>query len=239
VKTIGMLGGMSWESTVSYYQTINRIVGQRLGGLHSARILLLSVDFDEIERLQRTERWDEAGELLARAARTLEDGGAEFLVLCTNTMHKVAPRIEASVSIPLLHIADATAGRIAASGGGKVGLLGTRFTMEQEFYRGRLERHGFEVVVPDEGDRKSIHGIIYEELCHGKVLESSRSECQRIVSDLTARGAEGVVLGCTEIGMLLRPEDAAVPLYDTAQIHAEEAARWALDGWSEPARSSP
>jgi len=237
VKTIGLLGGMSWESTVSYYQTINRIVGRRLGGLHSARILLYSVDFDEIERLQRSERWDEAGELLARAARTLEAGGAEFLVLCTNTMHKVAPRIEAAVSIPLLHIADATAGRIAASGCTRVGLLGTRFTMEQEFYRGRLEQHGFEVVVPSEGERKSIHGIIYEELCHGRVLASSRSECERIVSELAARGAQGVVLGCTEIGLLLRPEDSSVPLFDTAQIHAEEAARYALEGRSERSAS--
>jgi aspartate racemase len=230
VKTIGLLGGMSWESTVPYYQTINRVVGQRLGGLHSARILLYSVDFDEIERLQQAERWHESGELLARAGRTLEGGGADFLVLCTNTMHKVAPQIEAAVSIPLLHIADATAERIAASRHKSVGLLGTRFTMEQDFYRGRLERHGFEVLVPPEDDRKRVHRTIYEELCRGKVLESSRSEHGRIVSDLVARGAEAVVLGCTEIGMLLRPSDSAVPLFDTAQIHAEEAARSALDG---------
>jgi len=230
VKTIGLLGGMSWESTVPYYQTINRIVGQRLGGLHSAKILLYSVDFDEIERLQREERWDESGELLARAARTLESGGADFLVLCTNTMHRVAPRIEAAVSMPLLHIADATADRIAASRLGRVGLLGTRFTMEQDFYRGRLERRGLSVIVPPEEDRRTVHRIIYEELCLGKILESSRSEYARIVRDLAGCGAEAVILGCTEIGMLLSPSDCSVPLFDTAQIHAEEAARHALAG---------
>jgi aspartate racemase len=219
---------MSWESTVPYYQTINRVVGQRLGGLHSARILLYSVDFDEIERLQHAERWHEAGELLARAGRTLEAAGAEFLVLCTNTMHRVAAQIEAAVSIPLLHIADATARRIAASRLDTVGLLGTRFTMEQDFYRGRLERHGLEIVVPSEADRESTHRIIYEELCRGRILDSSRSEYRRIVSDLVARGCEAVVLGCTEIGSLLRPSDSPVPLFDTAQIHAEEAARYAL-----------
>jgi aspartate racemase len=220
---------MSWESTVPYYQTINRVVGQRLGGLHSARILLYSVDFHEIEQLQHAERWHESGELLAQAGRTLEDSGADFLVLCTNTMHKVAPQIEAAVSIPLLHIADATAERIAGSRYRSVGLLGTRFTMEQDFYRGRLEQHGFKVVVPSEDDRKLVHGVIYEELCRGKILESSRFEYGRIVSDLVSRGAEAVVLGCTEIGMLLRPSDSGVPLFDTAQIHAEESARYALD----------
>ncbi len=229
MKTIGLLGGMSWESTVSYYQTINRVVGQRLGGLHSARILLYSVDFAEIDCLQQGELWKEAGALLARAGRTLEAGGADFLVLCTNTMHKVAPQIEAAVSIPLLHIADATAERVVASGSRRVGLLGTRFTMEQEFYRCRLERHGLEVVVPSEGDRESVHRIIYEELCRGRVLESSRLVYGRIVAELVARGCEAVVLGCTEIGLLLRPSDSRVPLFDTAMIHAEEAARYALD----------
>ena len=228
MKTIGLLGGMSWESTVPYYQTINRVVGQRLGGLHSARILLQSVDFDEIEQLQREERWHEAGELLSRIGRTLEAGGADFLVLCTNTMHKVAPQIEAAVSIPLLHIADATAERIRAAHHKHVGLLGTRFTMEQDFYRGRLEQHGLDVAVPSEDDRKLIHSVIYDELCRGKILETSRKDCARIVSDLVAHGSEAVVLGCTEIGMLLSSSDAAVPLFDTAQIHAEEAARYAL-----------
>ena len=228
MKTIGLLGGMSWESTVPYYQTINRIVGQQLGGLHSAKILLYSVDFDEIERLQHEERWDESGELLARAARMLEAGGADFLVLCTNTMHRVASQIEAAISIPLLHIAEATAERIAASHLSRVGLLGTRFTMEQDFYRGRLARHGLEILLPSEEDRRSVHRIIYDELCRGKILESSRSEYARIVADLVNRGAEAVVLGCTEIGLLLRASDCAVPLFDTTQIHAEEAARHAL-----------
>ncbi len=229
MKTAGLLGGMSWESTVSYYQTINRVVGKRLGGLHSAKILLYSVDFHDVEKLQRADRWEESGELLAKAARALESAGAEFLVLCTNTMHRVAPLIEASVSIPLLHIADATAESISAAGLTQVGLLGTRFTMEQEFYRGRLEeRHGLKVVVPSEPDRESVHRIIYDELCRGQILEASRSEYRRVVLDLVARGCEGVVLGCTEIGLLLRPSDAPVPLFDTAEIHAEKAASYAL-----------
>ena len=230
MKTIGLLGGMSWESTVSYYQTINRVVGEHLGGLHSAKILLYSVDFHEVEQLQHEERWEESGDLLASAARTLESAGAGFLVICTNTMHRVAAQVEAEVGIPLLHIADATAERIAASGLTRVGLLGTRYTMEQHFYRGRLEeRHGLDVIVPAEKDRESVHRIIYEELCHGQILETSRSEYQRIVTDLVARDCEGVILGCTEIGLLLAQADAAVPLFDTAEIHAEKAARFALD----------
>jgi aspartate racemase len=230
VKTTGLLGGMSWESTVSYYQTINRVVGKHLGGLHSAKILLYSVDFHDVEQLQHAGRWVESGELLSNAARGLQSAGAEFLVLCTNTMHRVAPQIESSVSIPLLHIADATAESISSAGLTQVGLLGTRFTMEQEFYRGRLEeRHGLKVVVPSERDRESVHRIIYEELCRGQILETSRSEYRRIVSDLVARGCEGVILGCTEIGLLLQPSDAPVPLFDTAEIHAERAALYALD----------
>jgi len=228
MKTIGLLGGMSWESTVPYYQTINRVVGERLGGLHSAKILLYSVDFAEIERLQHEERWHESGELLARAGRTLEAGGADFLVLCTNTMHRVAPQIEAAVSIPLLHIADATAERVVASRVGRVGLLGTRYTMEQDFYRGRLEQLGLEVLVPSQGDRETVHRIIYDELCRGSILEPSRREYGRVVSELVAAGAGGVILGCTEIGMLLRASDSPVPLFDTAQIHAEKAAIYAL-----------
>jgi len=229
VKTIGLLGGMSWESTVAYYQTINRVVGKHLGGLHSAKILLYSVDFHDVEQLQHAGRWAESGELLSNAARGLQSAGAEFLVLCTNTMHKVAPQIESSVSIPLLHIADATAESISSAGLTQIGLLGTRFTMEQEFYRGRLEeRHGLKVVVPSERDRESVHRIIYEELCRGQILETSRSEYRRIVSDLVSRGCDGVVLGCTEIGLLLRPSDAPVPLFDTAEIHAERAAFYAL-----------
>ncbi len=230
MKTIGLLGGMSWESTVPYYQVLNREVGRTLGGLHSARVLLLSVDFEEIEVLQHQGRWEELGEMLAREARTLETAGAEFIVLCTNTMHLVAPQIEAALSIPLLHIADATAGRIKAVGIQRVGLLGTRFTMEEPFYRGRLvERHGLAVSVPPEEDRALVHRVIYEELVRGRILDESRAEYRRIVGELVRDGADGVILGCTEIGLLLKPEDASVPLFDTALIHAEAAAAFALE----------
>lgn len=229
MKTIGLLGGMSWESTVPYYQTINRVVGERLGGLHSARIVLYSVDFHEIEQRQHTGRWQEAAEILVAAARALLRAEAAFLVLCTNTMHKVAPEIERAVPLPLLHIADPTAERIAAAGLRRVGLLATRFTMEDEFYRGRLEsRHGLEVLVPPAEDREVVHRIIYDELCRGRIREDSRAQYRRIMDDLARREAEGVILGCTEIGLLVRPEDGAVPLFDTTQIHAEAAARYAL-----------
>jgi len=229
MKTVGLLGGMSWESTVSYYQVLNRVVGRRLGGLHSARVLLLSVDFQEIETLQHRGRWEELGRMLARDASVLEKGGADFLVLCTNTMHLVAGAIEAAVSIPLLHIADATASRIREAGMDRVGLLGTRFTMEERFYRGRLEeRHGVSVVVPQPDDRAEVHRVIYEELVLGKIEERSRVEFSRIVEALAREGAQGVIMGCTEIGLLLRPEDTSVPLFDTAVIHAEEAAAFAL-----------
>ena len=229
VKTIGLLGGMSWESTVPYYQIINRAVGERLGGLHSAKILLYSVDFEEIESLQHADRWDEAGSRLSEAAAVLEEGGAEFLVLCTNTMHRVAPAIEARVRIPLLHIADPTAQAIRSAGLTNVGLLGTRFTMEQDFYRGRLvRRFGLEVQVPDPSSRALVHRVIYEELCRGVISESSREGLRAVVSDLASLGAQGVILGCTEIGLLLRPEDVSVPLFDTALLHAEAAASLAL-----------
>jgi aspartate racemase len=229
VKTIGLLGGTSWESTVPYYRTVNRVVGERLGGLHSAKVVLYSVDFHEIEQLQHAGRWAEAGAVLVAAARCLQRAGADFLVLCTNTMHKVAPEIEAAVDLELLHIADATAERIKRAGLHRIGLLGTRFTMEEEFYRGRLQaRHGLEVLVPPEEDREMVHRVIYEELCRGRVSADSRSEYRRVIADLVERKAAGVILGCTEIGLLLRPEDAAVPLFDTAEIHAEEAARRAL-----------
>jgi aspartate racemase len=230
MKTIGLIGGMSWESTVPYYQTINRAVGRRLGGLHSAKIALYSVDFDEIEKLQHAGRWEPSGEILADAARAVHRAGADFLVLCTNTMHKVAPQIEAAVGIPLLHIADATAARVKAAGVGQVGLLGTRFTMEEDFYRGRLEsRHGLAVLTPPADARTVVHGVIYKELCLGTVRGDSRTAFRHIVADLVERGAEGVILGCTEIGLLLRQEDAPVPLFDTATIHAEAAAAFALD----------
>jgi aspartate racemase len=229
MKTIGLIGGMSWESTVPYYRTINRVVGERLGGLHSAKLVLYSVDFHEIERLQHEGRWVESGDMLADAARAVRRGGADFLVLCTNTMHKVAGQIEAAVDVPLLHIADATAERVKAAGLTRVGLLGTTFTMEQDFYRGRLEdRHGLTVLTPPADQRSLVHRVIYGELCLGNVVDASRRAFQRVVDDLVARHVEGVILGCTEIGLLLRPEDAPVPLFDTATIHAEAAAHYAL-----------
>jgi len=229
MKTMGLLGGMSWESTVPYYQVVNREVGRRLGGLHSARLLLMSVDFQEIEVLQHQGRWTELGELLAADARVLERAGADFLVLCTNTMHLVAPAIEAAVRIPLLHIADATAARVKDAGVRRVGLLGTRFTMEEAFYRGRLqELHGLEVFTPPEEDREVVHRVIYEELVLGEIRPGSRAEYQRIVRSLEGEGVEGVILGCTEIGLLLKPGDTAVPLFDTALIHAEAAAEFSL-----------
>ena len=229
MKTLGLIGGMSWESTVPYYQTINRVAGARLGGLHSARLVLYSVEFHEIEVLQHEGRWEEAGEILAEAARAVRRAGAEAIVLCTNTMHKVAAEIEAAVDVPLLHIADATAARVKAAGLTRVGLLGTRFTMEEPFYRGRLEAgHGLNVVVPPEPERALVHRVIYGELCLGSVREESRRAFQQVVRGLVAAGAQGVILGCTEIGLLLRQEDAPVPLFDTARIHAEAAAEFAL-----------
>jgi aspartate racemase len=231
VKTIGLLGGMSWESTVSYYQIINRAVGERLGGLHSAKILLHSVDFAEIERLQHADRWAEAGSLLAEAAMALEGAGADFLLICTNTMHRVAPDIEARVRVPLLHIADPTAEAIKAAGISTVGLLGTRFTMEQDFYRGRLQRKfGLTVHVPEPASRELIHQVIYQELCRGVISEPSRASLQRVVAGLAGMGAEAVILGCTEIGLLLRDEDVSIPLFDTTLLHAEAAASFALAG---------
>jgi len=229
VKTIGLIGGMSWESTVPYYRIINETVKERLGGLHSAKLVLYSVDFHEIERLQHAGAWDEAGRVLAQAARSLHAAGAEFLVLCTNTMHKVADAMESAAGIPLLHIADPTAEEIRRNGLKRVGLLGTRFTMEQEFYRGRLrDRHGVDVVIPDGADRAVVHRVIYEELCQGKVLDESRTEYRRIIRQLVENGAQGVILGCTEVSMLVGPGDSPVPLFDTTSIHAREAVEWAL-----------
>jgi aspartate racemase len=229
MKTIGLIGGMSWESTVPYYRTINRVVGERLGGFHSAKLVLYSVDFHEVEQLQREGRWSESGEMLAEAARAVRRGGADFIVLCTNTMHKVAALIEAAVDVPLLHIADATAERVKAAGLTRIGLLGTAFTMEEDFYRGRLEdRHGLTVLTPPADQRALIHRVIYGELCLGTVADESRTAFKQVVGDLVARQAQGVILGCTEIGLLLRPEDAPVQLFDTATIHAEAAAHYAL-----------
>ncbi|MBD9482152.1 aspartate/glutamate racemase family protein [Pseudomonas sp. PDM14] len=229
MKTIGLIGGMSWESTIPYYRHLNEVVKARLGGLHSAKVVLFSVDFHEIECLQQAGAWDSAGVELAKAAVALERAGADCLVLCTNTMHKVAPAIEAAVQIPLLHIADPTAQAIKAAGLQRVALLGTRFTMEQAFYRERLEqRHGIEVLTPDERQRADVHRIIYEELCLGQVLDGSRAVYREIIASLVARGAQAVILGCTEIGLLVGDEDASVPLFDTTYLHALSAAQWAL-----------
>ncbi|MFM4984666.1 aspartate/glutamate racemase family protein [Aeromonas veronii] len=229
MKCIGLLGGMSWESTVSYYQALNRGVRAQLGGLHSARVLLNSVDFAGIERLQHAGDWPVTARLLAAEARKLQDGGADFLLIGTNTMHKVAPEIEAAIDIPLLHIADATAAKLRADGITRVGLLGTRFTMEQDFYKGRLqERFGLAVLVPDEAGRERVHRIIYDELCLGEIRESSRAEYLAIIEGLAAAGAEAVILGCTEIALLVGDARAAVPLYDTTAIHAEAAVALAL-----------
>jgi aspartate racemase len=229
MQTIGLIGGMSWESTLPYYRHVNEATRERLGGLHSAQVVLVSVDFHEIERLQHAGDWVAAGARLADAARALQSAGADFMVLCTNTMHKVAPAIEAAVGIPLLHIADATAEAIRADGVRRVGLLGTRFTMEQAFYRERLEqRHGIEVIVPDAADRDVVHRVIYDELCAGKVLEASRAEYRRIIAALVAAGAQAVILGCTEIGLLVGATDAEVPLYDTTHLHALAAVERAL-----------
>ncbi|WOE65811.1 aspartate/glutamate racemase family protein [Aeromonas allosaccharophila] len=229
MKCIGLLGGMSWESTVSYYQALNRGVRTQLGGLHSARVLLNSVDFAGIERLQHAGDWHATARLLAAEARKLQDGGADFLLIGTNTMHKVAPEIEAAIDIPLLHIADATAAKLQADGITRVGLLGTRFTMEQDFYKGRLQaRFGLTVLVPDEVGRERVHRIIYDELCMGEIRASSRAEYLAIIAGLAAAGAEAVILGCTEIALLVGDARAAVPLYDTTAIHAEAAVALAL-----------
>ena len=229
MKLLGLIGGMSWESTVPYYRHINEAVKQRMGGLHSARLLLWSVDFEEIKQLQHAGDWQRAGELMADAARVLTKAGAEALVLCTNTMHKVAPAIESAVSVPLLHIADATAAVIRKQGFSRVGLLATRFTMEQDFYRARLEsRHGMQVLVPDEADRDQVHRVIYEELCLGVVRSESLSAYRQIIDRLVARGAECIILGCTEICLLVEQQHSPVPLFDTTAIHAQAAADWAM-----------
>jgi len=229
MKTIGLIGGMSWESTIPYYRQINERIKERLGGLHSAKVALYSVDFHEIERLQHAGDWDAAGRVLADAARSLKAAGADFLVLCTNTMHKVAPAIEAAVDIPLLHIADPTAEAIRAAGVATVGLLGTRFTMEQAFYKDRLvDRFGLQVLTPSEADRQAVHRIIYEELCLGQIRDESREAYRRIIAALVEQGAEAVILGCTEISLLVGQTDAAVPLFDTTALHALHAADAAL-----------
>ncbi|EKO3947765.1 aspartate/glutamate racemase family protein [Vibrio fluvialis] len=229
MKTIGMIGGMSWESTLSYYKAINEGVKAELGGLNSAQICLYSVNFEPIEKLQHEGKWDETAQLLAQAAKSVEAGGADFLLICTNTMHKVAPEIEAQISIPILHIADATAKQLQQDGIKRVGLLGTRFTMEQEFYKGRLQQQfGIDVLIPDAEQRQQVHRVIYEELCLGTIRPESRAQYVEIVEDLHRRGAQAVILGCTEIALLIQHHDTDVPLYDTTKIHAEQAVQLAL-----------
>lgn len=229
MKTIGLIGGMSWESTATYYRLINEAVKARRGGLHSAKLVLYSVDFHEVEAQQRAGDWAAAGALLTDAARRLEAAGAELLVLCTNTMHKVAPAIEAATRLPLLHIADPTGAAVSAAGCRTVGLLGTRFTMEQDFYRARLaERHGLTVLVPEAADREVIHRVIYDELCLGRIEPGSRAEYRRIMAALEARGAQAIILGCTEIALLVGAADARVPLFDTTALHARAAVELAV-----------
>lgn len=232
MKTIGLIGGMSWESTAEYYRIINETVRDRLGGLHSAKIAMVSVEFAEIEAMQVEGRWDDAGVALAQAARQIEAAGADCVVICTNTMHRVADAVQAAVSIPLLHLADTTAGRVRSENPELriIGLLGTAFTMEQEFYRARLEAAGYTVLVPEAADRAIIHRVIYDELCLGIVREESRAEYIRIMEALVDNGAEGLILGCTEIELLIDPDQAwRVPLYPTSRIHAQAAVDWALE----------
>lgn len=229
MKTIGLIGGMSWESSASYYRLVNETVKQRLGGLHSAKLVLYSLDFAVVEAMQRSGDWAAAGELLGEAARALQAAGADFLVLCTNTMHKLAPAIEAAVDIPLVHIADPTALAIQKAGLRTVGLIGTRFTMEEAFYKDRLvEHHGLRVLVPSPEDRAVVHRIIYEELCLGEIRDSSRADYRRIMAALVSAGAQGLIFGCTEIGLLVAQADASVPVFDTTLIHATDAAERAL-----------
>lgn len=229
MKTIGLIGGMSWESTVTYYRLLNETVKNKLGGLHSAKCILNSVDFSEIEVCQTEGRWEESGEILTRAAQGLERAGADFFLICTNTMHKVAPQVETGVHIPLLHIADATADELEKQGINRVGLLGTQYTMTQDFYKKKLTDRGVAVLTPGEADRKLVNSVIFGELCLGELSGKSRTEFVRITEELATRGAQGVILGCTEIGLLLRQEDTDVPLFDTTEIHARRAALLALE----------
>lgn len=228
MKTIGLLGGMSWESTMSYYKSINEGVKATLGGLNSAKICMYSVNFDEIEKLQHQGRWAETADILAEAALSVEKGGADFILICTNTMHKVMPEIEQKITVPILHIADTTAQKLLEQGVKKVGLLGTAFTMEQDFYKGRLtDKFGIDVMVPDENERKQVHDIIYQELCRGEIKEESRAIYSQVIEKLSQQGAEAVILGCTEIALLIQQQHTDVPLFDTTAIHAEAAVRLA------------
>ena len=229
MKVIGLIGGMSWNSTLEYYRLINEEVSHKLGGLHSARIVLYSLDFEEIERSQHEGRWDDAAHMLIKAGVALKQAGADFLVICTNTMHKVADLVAERTGLPLLHIVDVAGNAIIEQGLGKVGLLGTKFVMEEQFYRERLQKHfGIDVVVPAEDKQATVHNIIYEELCLGKIEDASRRACLKIIEALIGRGAEGIILGCTELPLLIRPGDVPVPLFDTTRLHAEAAVKLAL-----------
>ncbi|MDF1996618.1 aspartate/glutamate racemase family protein [Peribacillus frigoritolerans] len=229
MKTIGLIGGMSWESSLEYYRIINEEVKAKLGGLHSAKCILYSVDFEGIERCQAEGDWESSGKLLGDAALSLEKAGAEMILICTNTMHKVIGYIEEKVSLPILHIADSTAKQIQKSKISTVGLLGTKYTMEQDFYKTRIETNGIKVLIPSEEDRKVINKVIYEELCLGEIQQSSRDYYKKVIKGLVDDGAEGIILGCTEIGLLVKPEDSEVPLFDTAVIHAIESVNMALE----------
>jgi aspartate racemase len=234
MKTIGVIGGMSWESSTEYYRLLNRHAKARLGGHHNARSLMLTVDFASIEALQRAGDWAALGEQMADAARQLERGGAEIVILATNTMHRVVESIERAISVPFLHIADPTGSALRAAGIERVGLLGTRYTMEQTFYTGRLrERYGLDTLIPHEAERADVHRIIYDELCHGEVNGESRAVYQRVIEELAARGAQAVILGCTEITLLIKPEDSALPVFDTTALHAQAAVEWAIGTASE------
>ena len=228
MKTIGLIGGMSWESTSEYYRIINEEIKERLGGLHSAKCMINSVDFEEIERFQSNGNWNGAGEVLGNAAYLLQRGGADFIIICTNTMHKVVEKIKENIHIPVLHIADATAKEIKRKGIQKVGLLGTKYTMEQDFYKLRIEENHINVMVPSKKDREKINEVIYTELCLGKITSQSREYYKKVIEDLVQEGAQGIILGCTEIGLLVKQEDVSIPIFDTTHIHAVEAVNFAL-----------
>lgn len=229
MKTIGLIGGMSWESTVTYYEIINRTIKEELGGLHSGKLVLFSVDFQEIEECQAKGEWDKSAEILIKAAQSLEKAGADFIVICTNTMHKIAPDIQKNINIPILHIAEATADELDKKDIKKVALLGTKYTMEQDFYKNKLIDRGIEVVIPDDEDRAEVNRVIYEELCLGKILPLSKKRFLEVMDKLVEKGAQGVILGCTEIGLLVQQKDTDISLFDTAAIHAERAALKSID----------
>ena len=228
LKTIGLIGGMSWESTVTYYKIINEVIKEKLGGLHSAKCVLYSVDFQEIEECQANGNWEKSGEILGEAAYNLEKAGADFIVICTNTMHKVVNQIKEKISIPILHIAEMTAEKILEKGLKNIALLGTKYTMEQDFYKSKLIEKGINVIIPDKNDIETINEVIYDELCLGTINSDSKKKFLEIVDKLRSKGAEGIILGCTEIGLLIKNEDTDVPLFDTAIIHAEQAAIYSI-----------